>query len=352
MKKVMLHLIMPNQISGPNTANKILFNSYLNEYFSFSFLLQNSHSGLKLNLKLLKDMSSQIKKEKPDLVHVSGLQTSGLYAVLAAKIRKRKILITIRGFSGSATNIGIFKRFLYNKIVEPLQLIFCDYFYTVSEQANRNPMLKRFKKKNLGFIHNSAPIINGETSSLSRSDISLSDSDFILAYSGRVTFDKGMFYLCEAMKKNENQNIKLLIIGEGSYSGEIRKNYKDLIDDKIFLLGQRTDVLELLKISNVFVFPTLHENLSNSLLEACAIGLPVIATNVGGNPEVIVDDFNGLLVPSKSSDALVKSINRLYSSREACKKFSTNTKKIINDKFSQDKLLVQVKEIYDYILKV
>lgn len=349
MKKIMLHLIMPNQISGPNTANRLIYNSYLKNLYSFSYLSQNVHSGLRINLRLLNDLRHQIKKENPDLVHVSGLQTSGLYAVIAAKLSKKKILITIRGFSGSSTSISKLKRFIYTRIIEPLQLKLCDYFYTVSAEANTNAMLKRFRKKNLGFIHNSAPVINSKAV-FSRADLGFTEDDFLLIYTGRVTYDKGMYFLCEAISKIEQPNIKLLIIGEGSYLKEIESNYKELMGKKIFALGQKHNVIDYLKISDVFIFPTLHENLSNSLLEACAVGLPVIATNVGGNPEVIINDYNGILVKAKTSVDLSNAILYIYRSPKVRQKFRVNNLLNIEVNFNQNKLLKELEKHYIDIL--
>lgn len=346
----MLHLIMPNQISGPNTANRLIFNSYLRNYYDFDFLTQNIHSGNKFNIRLLKDLIKQIHIFNPDLVHVSGLQTSGFYAILAAKLKKKKVLIAIRGFSGSEINVNPVKKFMYNNIIEPFQLLLCDYFYTVSESAKKNNILRNFSRKNLGFIHNSAPVTNFQNPKIQRSSLGLFDDDFILIYTGRVTYDKGISFLCEAMKKVKHSKIKLIIVGEGPYSKVILDKYMDMVGNQIIILGKRNDVLDLLRISDVFIFPTLHENLSNSLLEACSVGLPAIVTNVGGNPEVIVNEFNGLLIAPQSDIAIVNAIEELYLSPEKLKEYSKNTKQQIENKFSQAILLEKLKSIYDIIL--
>ena len=88
--KIMLHLIMPNQISGPNTASRKLFSSNLNTKYNFEYLIQNYHAGGKVNFKLIKDLKKQIKLYDPNIVHINGLQSSGFHAVIAAKLAKKK----------------------------------------------------------------------------------------------------------------------------------------------------------------------------------------------------------------------------------------------------------------------
>ena len=86
---------------------------------------------------------------------------------------------------------------------------------------------------------------------------------------------------------------------------------ESLESERVIFLGYRDDVIELLAASDVYVFPTLHENLSNALLEAATMRLPMIATNVGGNPEIIQDGCEGILVPLKDSEALKEAIEKL-----------------------------------------
>ncbi|HET8831082.1 MAG TPA: glycosyltransferase [Casimicrobiaceae bacterium] len=97
----------------------------------------------------------------------------------------------------------------------------------------------------------------------------------------------------------------LAIIGDGPLLGELRNQAATLgIADQVWLPGSRSDVAEILRSLDVFVLPSLNEGISNTILEAMATGLPVIATDVGGNPELVEEGITGHLLPARDSDAL------------------------------------------------
>jgi len=125
---------------------------------------------------------------------------------------------------------------------------------------------------------------------------------------------KGHEYLIQAFSEFK-QSCKgdwcLVLIGDGELRSELESQAACLgVKDDVHFMGYQTNVSDWLSISDLVVSATLSEGLSNALIEGCAAGCPVIATNVGGNPEIITDGYNGLLVESKSatqlSDAMLK----------------------------------------------
>lgn len=345
---------MPNQISGPNNAAKIIANSYLNERFDFFYLEQRFHANGRLNGKLIKDLRKQIKKCNPDLIHLSGLQASGFHAAIAAKMEKKKVLLAIRGYSGDSCKINPLKKVFFYQMIEPLTLSLSDAFYTVCSHSNYQKMLSHYNSKNKGVIYNSAPIVNfdiKEKRKLYRNILKCSREDFLVAISGRMIYDKGISFILNAIKEVKDRNIKFIFIGNGEYINIIKQNYKDYIDSKrIILLGTRNDVLEILSACDLFLFATLHENLSNALLEAMSIGLPVIATNVGGNPEVIKDGENGFLIPKEDSKEIVNKLIILKNNPDLCQRFSEKSKQIIKNKFHQNILLDELDHLYKSLI--
>lgn len=350
-KKIMLHIIMPNQVSGPNTSAKRIANSYLNKKYEFEFVVQEFHAKGKINIKLIKELTNQIKSFDPDIIHLSGLQSSGFHAVVAAKLAGCKnIIITIRGFSGDAIEISKVKKYIFTNIIEPLTIRLCDKFYLVCEESYKKKMINKNRKKCLGVIHNAAPEITfnvEETRKKMRNELGINKDDFLVVISGRMVYDKGISFISEAIKKINEKNIKFLFIGDGPYYDFLLNNHeKEIIENRVIMLGQRKDVLELLSGADLFLFATLHENLSNALLEAMAIGLPVVATSVGGNKEVVNHEKNGYLIPPKNVDAIVSSIKKISNDKELHNLFSYESKKIIQNRFSQDVVYQKVEEIY------
>lgn len=106
----MLHMRERNQISGPNVANELIYNSFLNQKFEFAFLEHNAPSGIKNKYFNIFNLIRQIRRFNPDIIHISGLLRSGFEAVVAARICRKKVILTIRGSATDAINFN--KKFL------------------------------------------------------------------------------------------------------------------------------------------------------------------------------------------------------------------------------------------------
>ncbi|MFZ1626794.1 MAG: glycosyltransferase [Candidatus Moraniibacteriota bacterium] len=149
-----------------------------------------------------------------------------------------------------------------------------------------------------------------------RESLNVALDDFVIICVANLHPNKGHRYLLEAFESlwPDFPHTKLLIVGDG----EERQNIETMIasfrsKDAIRLLGQRNDVPALLKLSELFVIPTLFEGQSNAILEAMAAGVPVITTNIPENQSIIKDSVTGILVPKKDSIAIAKAMQRLLS---------------------------------------
>jgi glycosyltransferase involved in cell wall biosynthesis len=257
--------------------------------------VQRKHAGGRINIGLIMDLYRQIKRADPDVVHLSGLQASGFHAACAARLARKKVLMAVRGFSGDACNISTLKKLMFSHIIEPCTLRMADRFYTVCGEAAGRKMIRRAKRKFAGVIYNAAPDIAGEAEATEarrkyRELLGLGKGDVAVVVSGRMIYDKGIQFIADAIDMPGPGNLKFIFAGDGEYCEILRNRFGPYIrDGKMLVLGKRDDVREILLASDIFLFATLHENLSNALLEAMAAGLPVIATNVGGNPDVVRD---------------------------------------------------------------
>ena len=117
---VMMHIVIPGQTGGPNVSADRIMNSGLRESYEFLPLNQTRVAGGRINLGLILDLRDKIRSAKPDIVHVSGLQSAGFHCALAARLAGcRRILVSIRGFSGDAVELSSAKRWFFNNVIEP-----------------------------------------------------------------------------------------------------------------------------------------------------------------------------------------------------------------------------------------
>ena len=152
-----------------------------------------------------------------------------------------------------------------------------------------------------------------------RDEFGLGKDDFVCATVGRLVPVKGHTYLIKAIQKVVKviPEAKFLFVGDGELKSKLSEEIKSYdLQRNIFLLGARNDIATILSCINVFLLPSLNEGFGMALIEAMAARKPVIATNVGGVPEVIINGTTGILVPSKDPEAFSSAIIKLYNNPE------------------------------------
>lgn len=170
-----------------------------------------------------------------------------------------------------------------------------------------------------------------------RASLGVVPHDFVIICVANFHVNKGHQYLLEAFESlfPKFHHMKLLLVGDGSE----RKNLERQINayqskHSILFLGHRTEVPQLLKISDCFVLPTLFEGMSNALIEAMAAGLPVITTNIPENRELISHEESGVLIPPRNWKALSTVIEDMVSDVKKRKILAENARSHINRNFS------------------
>lgn len=151
---------------------------------------------------------------------------------------------------------------------------------------------------------------------------------------------KGQKYLIEAFEKIYKEgykNINLLIIGDGDQKGALENQANSCFSkNKIYFLGKRSDVLEILKIGDIFVLPTFYEGMSNAIMEAMASGLGIITTDIDVNKDLIENNYSGILVPVKNSQKISEGLEKLIKDPEERKSLGENAYQEIKEKYSLD----------------
>lgn len=167
---------------------------------------------------------------------------------------------------------------------------------------------------------------------------------------GRLEERKGTMTLVEAAARlaaGAVPDVEIVVAGDGPLRAELARCAESLgIADRVRLLGDRSDVREVLAALDVFVLPSRTEGMSNALLEAMAMELPVVATAVGGTPEVIVAEASGLLVPSDDAAALAQAVERLVAAPELAVRLGGEARRRVEERYGVRAMVSRLEDIY------
>lgn len=224
--------------------------------------------------------------------------------------------------------------------------------------------LKRFIVQNVGIDSARIPVLyNGVDVPLPpdpadieacRREMNLPESDRVIGVVGNLYPVKGHQYLIDAIPAvlGKYPNTSFLFAGRGHLESDLKQQVNRLgLDKQVHFLGLRQDIPRILALLDVFVLPSLSEGLSMAILEAMMAGRPVIATRVGGNPEIVLDGETGFLVPSKDSHALAESLITLLKDRHLANQFGEKGKRRAEDQFSLQTMVNAYQSLYDECLR-
>ncbi|MCC6194980.1 MAG: TIGR03088 family PEP-CTERM/XrtA system glycosyltransferase [Burkholderiales bacterium] len=147
-------------------------------------------------------------------------------------------------------------------------------------------------------------------------------------------------------------DLRLVMVGDGPLLAQVRSLLGSAdAHDAAWLAGERNDVPAVLGSLDSFVLPSRAEGISNTILEAMACGVPVIATDVGGNAELVVDDVTGALVPAGDPEALARQIARFWSDRDAARRAGAAGRARVQAQFALDAMVRRYQGLYDGLLR-
>lgn len=338
MKKVILHDIQ-YVVGGPKTVLNGIVNSILSRDYVFVRLKQADGCGFNIfrAARFVQYYRKLINKEHADTIYICGLQYSGFLMTLAAKLSNiKKVVVCVHGSDWDNPD-GSFRKLVLMYIIEPLTVLMADSVFTVCQAAQRTiGALKIAPKHNAGVVYNTFPNIDVESipKGRFRMNENIGKDKIVVSVVGRVVETKGHAFIIEAIKKIMDTRFVFVIVGDGVYLNTYRKHCSEEINDgRVKLLGVRSDVYEILRDSDIFLFATLNENHSLALLEAVNLGCAALVTEVGGNTEIITNGESGIVIPSKNSEEIVKGLLLLKSS-ELRKKYASAAYLSAKNKFS------------------
>lgn len=176
---------------------------------------------------------------------------------------------------------------------------------------------------------------------------------------GRLAEVKNQSMLVEAVAEllsrspHLRERVRLLLVGGGPLFGKLEQRIGQLgLTDMVCMTGDREDIPALLQTMDIFVLPSLAEGISNTVLEAMATGLPVIATDVGGNPELVDDGINGHLVPVNDHVALASVLGDLVENQSTREQMGEAGLERVRRTFNWDRTVANYLGVYDALLGI
>lgn len=328
--------LVPVIFTRPEQANGVFFKELNKTGITYHKIYVNKHKLKYLNPFMnIVEAYKLLKKEKFDIVHTNGYRADFL-GIFLALLTGLPIISTCHGYISNDTALKLYNRLNY------LVLRFFDKILAVSEGIKEQLVRNGVPESSLEVVLNAVQM-DSDTESLlrhrkeKRELFCTDENDFLIGYIGRLSKEKGIRYLIEACAKLDKVGLplKVLVIGDGPQRDDLEKlAQKNGLQNKVFFLGFLSDVENWMPAIDVFVLPSLTEGTPMALLEAMAMGVPVVATNVGGVPDIINNGVNGILVESQDSDNLARTLNDLFQHPREMKIMSDNARETIKNQFN------------------
>lgn len=182
-----------------------------------------------------------------------------------------------------------------------------------------------------------------------RKELNIGKDTLVLTTVSRFNKEKGHHFLVEVLRELTNYitDFKVLLVGEGEEKAFIQEKVRKYnLGKHVLFLGYRDDIPEILAATDIYVSPSMREAISFSIIEALACGIPVVATKVGGVPEIFEKGQGGLLVPFGDKEKFAKTIVNLWNDKLQYNFIKANCRDIVLENFSQAKMIEKTYKLY------
>ena len=305
----------------------------------------------KIFIKLVREF----KASNIQIIHTHKYKDTIIAAPAARLVGIPHVVRTVHGLREPFEGLQSFKMSCYEAIERTVHRYCVDFIIGVSSQIEN-------KYKVEGEVSRVACIRNGidlEGKSVhtdrwhTRKELGIDSETCLIGTVGRLTPVKGIPYLLEAARilLCQGANVKVLVVGDGSIRPDLMIQTRDLgISENVVFLGHREDTDALLQALDIFALPSLSEGIPMALLEAMAASRAVVASRVGGIPEIIEDEVEGFLVEPMDVDSLAERCRRLIESPDVARRMGEQARKRVERDFSATAMADRVASVYKELL--
>ncbi len=315
--------------------------------------------GLERDISLISDIRAfffLVKifwQEKPDIIHLNSSKMGGLGGLAAKITGTGKIIFTAHGWGFNDSRFWLVKKLI--KLIVWFYLLLCDKIIVVSQAVFDDAAHLPLLRKKLVLIHNGVERQDFLKKEVARNFFRSKYSFFSkiapetvwIGTISELTKNKGLEYSIKAAAAIKDLPFIFLIIGSGELKDELRQLIKkEGLENKIFLAGYLGDAAKYLLAFDIFTITSITEAFAYTILEAGLAGLPVIASRVGGIPEIIISAKNGVLVNPKDIKSIGLAIENLILDTRFRKQFGDSLKQTVEKNFSFERMLRKTLDLY------
>ncbi|MDD4939893.1 MAG: glycosyltransferase [Candidatus Omnitrophica bacterium] len=306
----------------------------------FRYSSEQNHAILIYNLRKL------FLQLKPNAIHFNDPCLDG---IIAARLAGRPVLIMTHHTP------QLERRYNFKgRLMEKIAFRYCGLNFIFVAERNKKIAINKDKipsSKSFVIYTGLAPArFSQEYDKMEvYNEFGIPEGSSVVGTIGRLSIQKGINYLIEAapLVVEEIKSVKFILVGEGELEQELKASIKKKgLQEYFIFAGFRKDIPRILSVLKALVMPSLFEGLSIAAIEAAAIGIPIIATDVGGMNSLVINGKTGLIVPPRDTRSLAEAISYLLKNPEEAKGLGLGAKKHFEEFFTQERMVKKVTELY------
>jgi len=309
----------------------------------------------KFNLKTLSAISKIINEYKIDIVHSMGARADFFTRIAARNILSAKVICTIAMFV-EGFDVNALRKALY-KFADRYSSRFVSHYIAVSKALKQRLIQERkIAEEKIAVIYNGVELDRYNPDRFNsngfRKSLVIDDDCKIVGSIGRLVYQKGFRYLIEAAKilHQKEDKLKIVIVGDGPEKKKLKRMAQTAgILDKCVFAGQRFDIPQILSEFDIFALPSVLEGFPRVVIEAMAMGKPIVATDIDGVREELTHNRTGIIVPPRNPVALAEGIACLINDRRLADQFGSEARKDAGLRFDLKQTVSNVEKLYESI---
>jgi glycosyltransferase involved in cell wall biosynthesis len=286
------------------------------------------------------------RKHRFQIVHTHKPKDSVPVAI-AGKIAGIPYLVrTYHGLPEPHIGYHHHKNAIYTAVDNFVNRYMTDRIIAVSSNIQRHLLSLKYPEQHILQIHNGIDLDNihcyDETAADNRKELIIGTASRLVPVKGHDTLLRAISTL-----KARHKDIRLIIVGDGPLRGKLERLIQELeLKDEVILTGHSDNIYVELRKMDIFALPSIHEGIPMVLLEAMALSLPIVASRVGGIPEVICHDESGILIEPGNADALASALTILARDRTYARRLGKAARKKVEENFSAELMATRTAKLY------